>query len=190
MCPKRSRKEISLDLDRFWRIKISREFEERFKAVMNEVENRPENILFIDGFALVRAGAGGFDGCVNMLKPALSRGKLRLSDDDAEEYQRLLAGRGPERRFQPIYVSEPSVEDTVAILHGLRKYEIHHGCGSLTELSSRPPSCRTSVTDGNLPDKRWISSTRRLFSANEIDSMPAEIDDLDRKENLKLRRRA
>src|SRR5256885_16978598 len=109
------------------------EFEERLKAVLTEVQNAAgELILFIDELHTI-VGAGSPEGAVdagNMLKPMLARGELRaIGATTLDEYRKHIE-KDPalERRFQPVLVSEPSVEDTIAILRGLKeRYEVHHG---------------------------------------------------------------
>ena len=165
------------------------EFEDRLKAVLKEVEKRAgEIILFIDEIhTLVGAGAaeGSMDAS-NMLKPALARGELHcVGATTLDEYRKYIEKDAAlERRFQPVLVLEPSEEDTVAILRGIKeKYEVHHGVRiqdaatvAAVTLSSR------YITDRFLPDKAIdlideAASRLRI----EIDSMPTEIDELDRK---------
>ena len=165
------------------------EFEDRLKAVLKEVTDAEgEIILFIDEIHTV-VGAGAAEGSVdasNMLKPALARGELRcVGATTLNEYRKYIE-KDPalERRFQPILVKEPTVEDTIAILRGLKeRYEVHHGVRikdsaiiAAATLSNR------YIADRFLPDKAVDlidESASRLRI--ELDSMPAEIDVIDRK---------
>jgi ATP-dependent Clp protease ATP-binding subunit ClpB len=165
------------------------EFEDRLKAVLKEVESAAgEIILFIDELHTV-VGAGAAEGAVdasNMLKPALARGTLRcVGATTLNEYRKYIEKDAAlERRFQPVLVKEPTVEDTISILRGLKeKYEIHHGVRikdsaivAAANLSDR------YISDRFLPDKAIdlideCASKLRI----EIDSMPAEIDEIQRK---------
>ncbi len=181
---------ISLDLGLLIAgAKYRGEFEDRLKAVLKEVEKKAgEIILFIDEIhTLVGAGAseGSMDAS-NMLKPALARGELHcVGATTLDEYRKYIEKDAAlERRFQPVLVQEPTEEDTIAILRGIKeKYEVHHGVRiqdsatvAAVVLSNR------YITDRFLPDKAIdlideAASKLRI----EIDSMPTEIDELDRK---------
>src|SRR5213595_156957 len=164
------------------------QFEERLKAIVKEVtESNGEILLFIDELhTLIGAGAtGGAMDAANILKPMLARGELHtIGATTLDEYRKHIEKDAAlERRFQPVYVGEPSIEDTISILRGLReRYEIHHGVRiqdaalvAAATLSSR------YITDRFLPDKAIdlvdeAASKLRM----EIDSMPAELDEVER----------
>ncbi len=165
------------------------EFEDRLKAVLKEIEAAEgEIIMFIDELHTM-VGAGAAEGSVdasNMLKPALARGTLRcVGATTLNEYRKYVEKDAAlERRFQPVLVVEPTVEDTISILRGLKeKYEVHHGVrikdsaivGAAT-LSNR------YISDRFLPDKAidLIDESASKLRI-EIDSMPAEIDEVERK---------
>ncbi len=182
----RDREIISLDLGAMMAgAKYRGEFEDRLKAVLREVKEAGGNIiLFIDELhTIVGAGAGGDSSldAGNMLKPALARGELHaIGATTLDEYRKYVEKDAAlERRFQPVMVNEPTVEDTIAILRGLKeKYEIHHGVritdGAIVasaELSDR------YISDRFLPDKAidlMDEAASRLRI--EIDSMPEEVD--------------
>jgi ATP-dependent Clp protease ATP-binding subunit ClpB len=165
------------------------EFEDRLKAVLKEVTDaHGEIILFIDEMHTL-VGAGAAEGAVdasNMLKPALARGELRcVGATTIKEYRKHIEKDAAlERRFQPVVVEEPSVEDTISILRGLKeKYEVHHGVRIKdSALVAAATLSHRYITDRFLPDKAIDlidEATSRLRI--EIDSMPAEIDAIQRK---------
>jgi len=165
------------------------EFEDRLKAVLKEVTDaHGEIILFIDEMHTL-VGAGAAEGAIdasNMLKPALARGELKcVGATTIKEYRKYIEKDAAlERRFQPVMVEEPTVEDTISILRGLKeKYEVHHGVRIKdSALVAAATLSHRYITDRFLPDKAIDlidEATSRLRI--EIDSMPAEIDDIQRK---------
>ena len=169
--------------------KFRGEFEDRLKAVLKEIKSKAGNIiLFIDELHTL-VGAGAAEGSIdasNMLKPALAKGELRaVGATTTKEYQKYIERDAAlERRFQPIYVAEPSIEDTIAILRGIKeKYEVHHGVRITDDavISAAKLSARY-ITDRFLPDKA-VDLIDEAASAlrMEIDSMPEELDELKRK---------
>jgi len=185
----RNKRLVALDLGSMLAgAKYRGEFEDRLKAVLKEIENaQGQIILFIDELHTL-VGAGAAEGAIdasNMLKPALSRGELRcVGATTLNEYKKYIEKDAAlERRFQQVYVGEPNVEDTIAILRGLKeRYEVHHGVRikdsaivAAATLSNR------YITDRFLPDKAIdlideAASRLRI----EIDSLPQEIDQLER----------
>ncbi len=165
------------------------EFEERLKAVLKEIaDSEGEIITFIDEMHTI-VGAGGAEGAVdasNMLKPMLARGELRVvGATTLDEYRKYVEKDAAlERRFQPVLVGEPSVEDTIAILRGLKeRYEVHHGVRIQdSALVAAAMLSQRYITDRFLPDKAIdlvdeAASKLRI----EIDSMPIEIDQVERR---------
>ncbi len=175
------------------------EFEDRLKAVVNEVsESDGEIVLFIDELhTLVGAGASeGAMDAANILKPALARGELRaIGATTLDEFRKHIEDdRALERRFQKVLVEEPSVEDTVSILRGLKeRYEVHHGVRiNDSALINAADLSERYITDRQLPDKAIDlidESAARLRM--EIDSMPADLDQLEREiRQLEIEREA
>lgn len=165
------------------------EFEDRLKAVIKEVvESNGEIILFIDELHTI-VGAGAAEGAVdasNMLKPPLARGDLRaIGATTLTEYKKHIE-KDPalERRFQPVYVGEPTVEDTISILRGLKeKYEVHHGVKIKdSALVTAAVLSNRYISDRFLPDKAIdLIDEAAARLRMEIDSVPVEIDEVERK---------
>ncbi len=175
------------------------EFEDRLKAVLKEItESDGQIVLFIDELhTLVGAGAAeGAQDAANMLKPALARGQLRcIGATTLDEYRKHVEkDKALERRFQPVYIGEPSVADTLAILRGIKeKYEVHHGIRIQdAALVAAARLSQRYISDRFLPDKAIDlvdEAASRLKM--EIESLPSPIDDLQRKSTrLQIERQA
>ena len=186
----KNKKLVALDLGALIAgAKFRGEFEDRLKAVLKEISNAAGNIiLFIDELHTL-VGAGAAEGAIdasNMLKPALARGELRcVGATTLNEYRKYVEKDAAlERRFQPIYVSQPTVEDTIAILRGLKeRYEVHHGVKIKdSAIIAAAMLSHRYISDRFLPDKAVdlideAASRLRI----EIDSVPMEIDEVQRK---------
>jgi ATP-dependent Clp protease ATP-binding subunit ClpB len=185
----RDRRVVALDIGSLIAgAKYRGEFEDRLKAVLKEVQDAAGNVvLFIDELHTI-VGAGASEGAVdaaNLLKPMLARGELRaVGATTLDEYRKYIEKDAAlERRFQPVFVEEPTVEDTIAILRGLKgKYEVHHKVRITdTALVAAATLSDRYISDRFLPDKAIdlvdeAASRIRM----EIDSKPTEIDEVDR----------
>ncbi len=195
----KSRRLLSLDLGALLAgAKYRGEFEERLKAVLQEIAAAGDVILFIDELHTL-VGAGKAEGALdasNMLKPALARGELHcIGATTLDEYRKNIEKDAAlARRFQPVFVDEPTVEETISILRGLKeKYEVHHGV-RITDSAIVAAATLSNryITDRQLPDKAIdlideAGSRIRM----QIDSKPEEIDELDRRiTQLKIEREA
>ncbi len=196
----KNKRVVSLDLGSMIAgAKYRGEFEDRLKAVLKEIEEAQGTIiLFIDELhTLVGAGAaeGSMDAS-NMLKPALARGELRaIGATTLNEYQKYIEKDAAlERRFQPVYVDEPTVDDTISILRGLQeRYEVHHGV-RITDaaLVAAARLSHRYISDRFLPDKAIdLIDEAAARLRTEIDSLPTEIDQVERRiVSLEIEKRA
>src|SRR5947199_6941348 len=163
------------------------QFEDRLKAVLKEIEEADDIVLFIDELHTL-VGAGGAEGAVdasNMLKPALARGDLRcIGATTLNEYQKYIEkDKALERRFQKTYVGEPTVEDTIAILRGLKeRYEIHHGVKIKdSAIIAAAMLSHRYITDRFLPDNAIDLIDEAAASLRiDIDSLPADLEVVER----------
>ncbi|MEM9174709.1 MAG: ATP-dependent chaperone ClpB [Myxococcota bacterium] len=196
----KNRRVVSLDIGSLIAgAKYRGEFEDRLKAVLREVEEAAgQVILFIDELHTI-VGAGNAEGsadAANMLKPALARGELRcIGATTLDEYRKYVEGDAAlARRFQPVFVGEPSVEDTISILRGLKeRYEVHHGVRIQdAALVAASTLSHRYITDRFLPDKAIDLVDEAASRVRvQVDSMPEELDQLERKRTqLEIEREA
>jgi ATP-dependent Clp protease ATP-binding subunit ClpB len=186
----KNKRVVSLDLGAMLAgAKYRGEFEDRLKAVLKEIEDSSgQVILFIDELHTL-VGAGAAEGAIdasNMLKPALARGELRaIGATTLNEYRKYIEKDAAlERRFQIVFVGEPNVEDTIAILRGLKeKYEVHHGVRIKdSAIVAAATLSHRYISDRFLPDKAIDLVDEAAASLRiQIDSMPTEIDQLERR---------
>jgi ATP-dependent Clp protease ATP-binding subunit ClpB len=186
----KNKRVVSLDLGAMLAgAKYRGEFEDRLKAVLKEIEDsQGKIILFIDELHTL-VGAGAAEGAIdasNMLKPALARGELRaIGATTLNEYRKYIEKDAAlERRFQIVFVGEPNVEDTIAILRGLKeKYEVHHGVRIKdSAIVAAATLSHRYISDRFLPDKAIDLIDEAAASLRiQIDSMPTEIDQLERR---------
>ena len=186
----KNKRVVSLDLGSMLAgAKYRGEFEDRLKAVLKEIEDsQGQIVLFIDELHTL-VGAGASEGAIdasNMLKPALARGELRaIGATTLNEYRKYIEKDAAlERRFQPVFVGEPTVEDTIAILRGLKeKYEVHHGVRIKdSAIVAAATLSHRYISDRFLPDKAIDLVDEAAASLRiQIDSLPTEIDQLERR---------
>jgi len=186
----KNKRVVSLDLGSMLAgAKYRGEFEDRLKAVLKEIEDsQGQIVLFIDELHTL-VGAGASEGAIdasNMLKPALARGELRaIGATTLNEFRKYIEKDAAlERRFQPVFVGEPTVEDTIAILRGLKeKYEVHHGVRIKdSAIVAAATLSHRYISDRFLPDKAIDLVDEAAASLRiQIDSLPTEIDQLERR---------